>query len=202
MLLRHDRAVIAARVLTARLRTARRTGRPLYGPAAHQPTAPHKQLLLFAQPHTAARPAVDLAALRTDLEALELTTDQIRRTGTAFATVGDEARRRVRKPANPNPNPNPEPAHPNPEPANQARTARRAHQPDEQSAHRPYQPRTARAPARPDDAHRRGQCAPTAPGGFAIAHQVRTVPGIRRAHPLQVLGAHRLQVLTVSSPSC
>ncbi|MFJ4981801.1 hypothetical protein ACIP6X_42000 [Streptomyces coeruleorubidus] len=47
--LRHDRAVIAPRVLTGRLRTARRTGRPLYGPAAHQPTAPHKQLLLFAQ---------------------------------------------------------------------------------------------------------------------------------------------------------
>ncbi|MET9526998.1 hypothetical protein [Streptomyces coeruleorubidus] len=99
--LRHDRAVIAARVLIARLRTVRRTGRPLYGPAAHQPTAPNKQLLLFAQeqPPTAARPAVDLATLRTDLEALELTADQIRRIGTAFATVGDEARRRVRKPA-------------------------------------------------------------------------------------------------------
>jgi hypothetical protein len=44
--LRHDRAVIAARVLTARLRTARRTGRPLYGTAAHQP--PPEQLPLFA----------------------------------------------------------------------------------------------------------------------------------------------------------
>ncbi|MDG9710579.1 hypothetical protein [Streptomyces sp. DH10] len=75
MPLRRDRAVIAARILTARLRTARRTGRPLYGQAAHQPTAPYKQLLLFAQeqPPTAARPAVDLATLRTDLEALELT---------------------------------------------------------------------------------------------------------------------------------
>ncbi|MFE7841856.1 hypothetical protein ACFU53_39120, partial [Streptomyces sp. NPDC057474] len=103
--LRHDRAVIAARVLTARLRTARRTGRPLYGPAAHPLTTPHKQLLLCAQeqPPTAARPAVDLAALRTDLEALELTADQIRRIGTAFATVGDEARRRVRKPAHQEP---------------------------------------------------------------------------------------------------
>jgi hypothetical protein len=136
--LRHDRAVIAARVLIARLRTARRTGRPLYGPAAHQPTAPNKQLLLFAQeqPPTAARPAVDLATLRTDLEALELTADQIRRIGTAFATVGDEARRRVRKPA--------------PTRTRSLRTrtwvARRAHQPDEQRTHRPHQPRTGQGP--------------------------------------------------------
>jgi hypothetical protein len=64
-------------------------------------------LLLFAQeqPAMAARPGIDLAALRTDLEALELTADQTHRTGTAFATVGDEARRRVRKPAHPNPEP-------------------------------------------------------------------------------------------------
>ncbi|MFH8902175.1 hypothetical protein ACH4HG_38250 [Streptomyces coeruleorubidus] len=34
------------------------------------------------------------------------------------------------------------------------------------------------------------------------ARQVRTVTGIRRARPLQVLGAHRLQVSMVSSPSC
>ncbi|MFF7705398.1 MobF family relaxase [Streptomyces lydicus] len=84
--LRHDRASVAARVLAARLRTARRTGRPLHGPAAHQPTALPEQLLLFAheQPSTAhTRPAVDLAALRTDLEALELTADQLSQLGRA-----------------------------------------------------------------------------------------------------------------------
>jgi hypothetical protein len=78
--LRHDRAVIAARVLSARLRTARRTGRALYDPAAHHPTAPHEQLLLFAQEQrsTAARPAVDLATLRIRYGGhLELTADQI-----------------------------------------------------------------------------------------------------------------------------
>ncbi|OLZ59452.1 hypothetical protein AV521_45330 [Streptomyces sp. IMTB 2501] len=35
-LLRYDRGVIAACALTARLRTARRTGYPLYGTAEHQ----------------------------------------------------------------------------------------------------------------------------------------------------------------------
>jgi hypothetical protein len=75
-------------------------------PRTNRPRRP-SQLLLFAQeqPATAARPGIDLAALRTDLEALELTADQTHRTGTAFATVGDEARRRVRKPAHPNPEP-------------------------------------------------------------------------------------------------
>ncbi|MFI0220073.1 hypothetical protein [Streptomyces lydicus] len=67
--LRHDRAVIAARVLAARLRTARRIGSSLYHPALHHPTAV-EQLLLFTQeqkPMAQTRPAVDLAALRTDL---------------------------------------------------------------------------------------------------------------------------------------
>ncbi|MET8082096.1 hypothetical protein [Streptomyces sp. NPDC005303] len=65
MPLRHDRAVIATRVLTARLRTARRTGRPLYGPTTH-PTEPAEQLFLFAQEQPPTRPPVDLVALRTD----------------------------------------------------------------------------------------------------------------------------------------
>ncbi|MFJ1561557.1 hypothetical protein [Streptomyces mirabilis] len=138
----HDRAVIASTVLSARLCTARRTGRTLYDDVVvHQQAAMPEQLLLFAQeqPLPAARPAVDLAALRTDLEALELTAVQIGRIGRAFATVGDEARRRVRKPAHPNP----ESAHPNPG------GAPRAHQPDEQSAHRPHQPRTGQGPGAP-----------------------------------------------------
>ncbi|MFD9271535.1 hypothetical protein ACFWB1_35950 [Streptomyces goshikiensis] len=64
--LEHDRAVIAARVLTVRLRTARRTGRPLYDATAHQPSP--EQLVLFTRDQSAAAkagPAVDLAALRT-----------------------------------------------------------------------------------------------------------------------------------------
>lgn len=51
------------------------TGRALYGDVVvHQQAAMPDQLLLFTQeqPPPAARPAVDLAPLRTDLEALEL----------------------------------------------------------------------------------------------------------------------------------
>ncbi|MEU6511970.1 hypothetical protein [Streptomyces sp. NPDC046942] len=47
--LRHDRAVIASTVLSARLRTARRTGRDPYDVFAHQQAAMPEQLLLFAQ---------------------------------------------------------------------------------------------------------------------------------------------------------
>ncbi|MFI9080936.1 MobF family relaxase [Streptomyces sioyaensis] len=88
--LRHDRAVLAARVLTSRLRTARRTGRHLYGPATHQPTAMPEQLLLFTEQRSAANahPAVDLAVLRTDLEALELTADQLSQLGRAGHRLG------------------------------------------------------------------------------------------------------------------
>ncbi|MEU7432505.1 hypothetical protein AB0B07_16975 [Streptomyces sioyaensis] len=58
---------------------------PLYGPAAHQPTARPGQLLLFTEqrPAANAHPAVDLEVLRTDLEALELTADQLRQLGRA-----------------------------------------------------------------------------------------------------------------------
>ncbi|MGW3653539.1 MobF family relaxase [Streptomyces sp. NPDC000878] len=85
--LRHDRAVIASTVLSARLRTARRTGRDPYDVFAHQQAAMPEQLLLFGQEETSVRkkaePVVDVAALRTDLEALELTADQISRLGRA-----------------------------------------------------------------------------------------------------------------------
>ncbi|MGW2331634.1 MobF family relaxase [Streptomyces sp. NPDC001700] len=91
--LRHYRAVIAITVLTARLRTARRAGRPLYDTVAHQQAAMPEQLTLFTQkerPATRARPVVDVAALRTDLEALELTTEQLshlERVGQRFAAL-------------------------------------------------------------------------------------------------------------------
>ncbi|MEU0249773.1 hypothetical protein ABZ192_36795 [Streptomyces sp. NPDC006235] len=118
----------------------------MYGPAAHRATVPHKQLLLFAQekPPTLARPAGDLTALRTDREALELTTAQIRRPGAVFATAGEEARRRVRKLAHPNP----EPAHQDPGGArrthtNQTSRGRTARTSPAQAPHRPG-PRRAR----------------------------------------------------------
>ncbi|MFQ6199426.1 relaxase domain-containing protein [Streptomyces sp. NPDC000405] len=97
---RHDRAVIAARVLTARLLSARRAGRPLYGPAAHQTAGP-EQLSLFPQeqrPAAKDRLAVDFAALRTSLEALELTGEQFRDIGRAsqrLAALGKAARQRT-----------------------------------------------------------------------------------------------------------
>ncbi|MFI0967951.1 hypothetical protein ACH4S8_42385 [Streptomyces sp. NPDC021080] len=95
MPLRHDRAVIASTVLSARLRTARRTGRDPYDVFAHQQVAMLEQLLLFGQEEQLALKKagpVGVAALCTGLEALELTADQIGRIGRAFATVGDEAR--------------------------------------------------------------------------------------------------------------
>ncbi|MFD8007157.1 hypothetical protein [Streptomyces mirabilis] len=47
--LRHDRAVIASAVLSARLRTARRAGRDPYDVFAHQQAAMPEQLLLLGQ---------------------------------------------------------------------------------------------------------------------------------------------------------
>ncbi|MFI9176160.1 MobF family relaxase [Streptomyces lincolnensis] len=87
VLLRHDRAVIASTVLSARLRTARRTGGDPYDVFAHQQAAMPEQLLLFGQEEKPVRKkassVVDVAALRTDLEALELTADQLSRLGRA-----------------------------------------------------------------------------------------------------------------------
>ncbi|MFB7552624.1 MobF family relaxase [Streptomyces sp. NPDC056154] len=130
--LRHDRAVIATRVLTARLRTARRTGRPLYGTAAHQP--PPEQLLLFTRKQPAAAtagPTVDLAALRTDLEALGLTAEQldyVGRAGQRLAELRKDAKRRADRAAAGS--------------ASSAQDAPDAHRQDEQHAHRqhPYEP--------------------------------------------------------------
>ncbi|MCG0283996.1 MobF family relaxase [Streptomyces sp. PSAA01] len=101
--LRHDLAVIAARILTARLHTARRTGHPLYGTAARPPTD-SGQLLLFAQEQRrpTAGPVVDLSALRTDLEALELTAEQLAylsRAGQRLAALRKDSVRRAHRPA-------------------------------------------------------------------------------------------------------
>lgn len=130
--LRHNRAVLAARVLTARLHTARRTARPLYDATAHQP--PPEQLLLFAQEQPAAAkagPAVDLATLRTDLEALGLTAEQldyVGRAGQRLAALRKDAKERADRVAAGS--------------ASSAQDAPDAHRQDEQRAHRqhPHEP--------------------------------------------------------------
>ncbi|MFJ3673919.1 hypothetical protein ACIPSE_46540 [Streptomyces sp. NPDC090106] len=100
MPLLHDRAVIAATVLGARLRTACRGGRDPYDVFAHQQAAMPEQLLLFGQEERPVRKKagpggpIDVAALRTDLEALELTADQLGRLGHAgqhLATLRKDA---------------------------------------------------------------------------------------------------------------
>lgn len=106
--LRHDRAVIASTVLSARLRTARRTGRDPYDVFAHQQAAMPEQLLLFGQEEQPVRKkadpvdVVDVAALRTDLEALELTADQLSRLGRAgqrLAALRKDANQRAHQAA-------------------------------------------------------------------------------------------------------
>ncbi|MCX4799889.1 relaxase domain-containing protein [Streptomyces sp. NBC_01242] len=130
--LRHDRAVIATRVLTARLRTARRTGRPLYGTAAHQPSPEQLPLFTREQPAAAtAGPTVDLEALRTDLEALGLTAEQldyVGRAGQRLAALRKDANRRADRAAAGS--------------ASSAQDAPDAHHQDEQHAYRqhPYEP--------------------------------------------------------------
>ncbi|WP_410540506.1 hypothetical protein [Streptomyces sp. KL2] len=82
--------------------TARRTGRPLYDTAAHQPPARPEQLALF-DPDDGAPSAdracrgVGLDTLRTDLEALHLTTGFLHQIGQALTAAGDQARRRMRQ---------------------------------------------------------------------------------------------------------
>lgn len=138
--LRHERAVIAARVLTAQLRTARRTGRPLYAPATHQPTGP-EQLLLFPQeqkPTAQTRPAVDLTALRADLEALELSAERLSylgRAGQQLAALRKEAQQRAHLAAA--------------DRASNVQDAPYAHRQDEQHAPRQYPHEPARGGGAP-----------------------------------------------------
>lgn len=92
--LRYDRAVIASTMLAAPLRTARRTGRAMYGVTAHQQAAMPKQLLVplpDTEPEIESerldeepRPVLDLTAVRalqksrTNQQALEITAEQMR----------------------------------------------------------------------------------------------------------------------------
>lgn len=145
--LRHDRAVTATRVLTARLRTARRTGRPWYDVAAHQPTTPAEQLLLFVQeqPPTVARPAVDLVALRTDLEALELTAEQLgylSRVGQHLAALRKDSNRRAHQAVGGSASS----AQDAPGAHQDEADASRAHREGDQRAHQPHQPGPGQSP--------------------------------------------------------
>ncbi|WP_031511474.1 hypothetical protein [Streptomyces megasporus] len=101
--LRHDRATIAAAVVQTRLRIARRTVRR----AAHRPPARPEQLALFdpggPSAGSARRRGVDLEALRTGLDALHFTADELRRMTEAFTATGDAARRRTRQHPRPRP---------------------------------------------------------------------------------------------------
>ncbi|MGW2393914.1 hypothetical protein ACWCYK_31150 [Streptomyces lydicamycinicus] len=133
MPLRHDRASIAARVLTDRLRTARRTGRSLHGPAAHQPAKTPEQLFLFTEQPPAAHPAIGLAALRTDLEALDLTADQLSQLGRAgqrLAALRKDANQRGHRAAGGS--------------GPGAQDVPDAHRQDEQHAHRQHPPQPGR----------------------------------------------------------
>ncbi|MFP8945312.1 relaxase domain-containing protein [Streptomyces fenghuangensis] len=107
--LRHDRATIAAAVVQTQARIARRTVRR----AAHRPPARPEQLALFdpgpggPPAGTARRRGVDLEALRTGLDALHPTADELRRMTEAFTATGTAARRRThqhpRRPADDTP---------------------------------------------------------------------------------------------------
>ncbi|MCZ1000850.1 hypothetical protein O1M63_26850 [Streptomyces mirabilis] len=169
----YDRAVIAScrPQRPAGCRALPHRPRPVHfdDVVVHQQAAMPEQLLLFAQeqPPPAARPAVDLATLRTDLEALELTADQIGRIGSAFATLGDEARRRCAS----------LPAEPGGAPRYPARRAECT--PPAPAAHRPGTRRARMMRTGEVSAHRRFA---VSPWGFAVA-----APGIRRIHH----GAHR-----------
>ncbi|MFD7667753.1 MobF family relaxase [Streptomyces sp. NPDC059788] len=105
--LRYDRAVLAGAAVRGKLRTTTAVRGRVYDVAGHQQAA-MPELLLPHQDTAPDRrrtkdvpqPAVDLEALRTDLEALALTAEQlhqIQRAGEAFAEVGDASRQRLRQ---------------------------------------------------------------------------------------------------------
>ncbi|MEV5434371.1 hypothetical protein [Streptomyces sp. NPDC052701] len=109
--LQYERAVLAGAVVREQLRTTTATavrGRA-YDVVAHQQAAMPEQLASPAadpehddqDPEAGRREAIDLSALRalresrTDVEALDLTADRLRRLQDAFAKVGDDSRVRA-----------------------------------------------------------------------------------------------------------
>ncbi|WP_250306621.1 MobF family relaxase [Streptomyces sp. A 4/2] len=133
--LRYDRAFLAGAAVREKLRTTVVRGRA-YDVAAHQQAA-MPELLLADQdadpdrpePEDKPRSVIDVAALRalkvsrTDVEALDFTSEQLRRVTDAFTKAGDGARARTKKFADPEDAPAPRPV-----------------REDDQRAHRPQQP--------------------------------------------------------------
>lgn len=77
-------------------RTARRTGRAMYDIDRHQQAAMPEQLILDDvdqedRPAAAPYPTVDVQTLRTDLQALELTADQLAWITKAFTALAGDA---------------------------------------------------------------------------------------------------------------
>jgi hypothetical protein len=99
-------------VLQEKLRTARAPGRAGYDITAHQQAAMPEQLLAPHQEKEKPRPAVDLRALRADMEmeAMELTAEQLQRISERFTTAADRARATMRQHADPDDAPAPPPA--------------------------------------------------------------------------------------------
>ncbi|TVP35673.1 hypothetical protein A3L22_30330 [Streptomyces griseus subsp. griseus] len=106
----YERAVLASAVLREKLRTTTAVRGRAYDVVAHQQAAMPEQLLAPEpadpehddQEQKAGRPeAIDMTALRalrasrTDVEALDLTADRLRRLQAAFAKVGDDSRVRA-----------------------------------------------------------------------------------------------------------
>ncbi|MFD6248938.1 hypothetical protein [Streptomyces roseolus] len=139
--LQYERALLAGAVLREKLRTTTVARGRAYDVVAHQQAAMPEQLLAPepADPEhddqeqkPGRRDALDLTALRalrasrTDVEALDLTADRLRRLQDAFAKVGDEARARSDR-------------HTAQTDASAVRPTSPV-RPDDQQAHRPQQP--------------------------------------------------------------
>ncbi|MCK1822480.1 relaxase domain-containing protein [Streptomyces sp. XM83C] len=138
--LQYERAVLAGAVVREKLRTATATvvrGRA-YDVVAHQQAAMPEQLLAPGpadpehddrEPKAGRGEAIDMTALRalresrTDVEALDLTADRLRRLQDAFAKAGDDARARSDR-----------------DTAQADADAVRPVRPDDQQAHRPQEP--------------------------------------------------------------
>ncbi|MDK1349097.1 MobF family relaxase [Streptomyces sp. 378] len=106
----YERAVLTGAVVRQKLRTTTAVRGRAYDVVAHQQAAMPEQLLAPAaadperddqEPEAGRREVIDLTALRalrksrTDVEALDLTADRLRRLQDAFAKVGDDSRVRA-----------------------------------------------------------------------------------------------------------
>ncbi|HCA85382.1 MAG TPA: hypothetical protein DEQ61_07740 [Streptomyces sp.] len=134
--LRYDRAVLAGAVVREKLRTTTAVRGRAYDVTTHQQAAMSEQLLTHKdadpgrpEPEAGPRSAIDLTALRalkascTDVEALDLTDERLRRLQDAFTKAADHAHATMDRYADR-------------EDAGAPRPARE----DDQRAHRPQQP--------------------------------------------------------------